>query len=449
MNRQRESTSHPAIKITPKIYEISPMEPTVKFGVFEGLIKNKKSENLIISLSGFGDLREEHIKFECQNSIDEALPDTTAIFLRDTSRSWYTNTDGFEKLVEFLLGFIDSNQIKETTIFGVSMGAFGAVLLAKRLKAKRAIALSPRTLLGKNCTFDDRLLDYSSKILNFDNHDMRNLVDGIPEVTVIFSIDVKEDAAHAVRLFGSQARLLCCHGEHNIALTLKQRNQLVSFFRDSTSGNMNPVEFQFFELTSELGKLIYETTHINNKKNVLELIARLPESQTPSFVQRELYSFWMARFLTNTQESFRPFEALYAYPAHTGQTLQGPQITPYLGKGWARSEPFGSWGIGKHHIVRFKVTDLIPGKKVLVVLNFRILRHDSIPRINSYFFINGVAIDYPQNDSNTLQIESLVDESLVEIFIHTPNPMSPSKAGISADDRELSVALLKIAIYPR
>ncbi len=423
------------------------MDITARHGVYESLTNNKSSKKLIISLAGVGDLRLDEIRFESQASIAEGVPEISSIFVRDTSRSWYTNEDGFDGLVEHLRTFIDQQEITDVTVYGVSMGGYGAIVLATYINANRAIAISPRTLLGPSCKFDPRLYDYASKLKDIRHEALSTLSFEDLNVTIISSIDIREDAAHASLMVGTRAQVLGAHGEHNVSLTLKQKGLLPDFVRDCTKGSIDTEKYGFFEISEDLAKLIDLDIIKKNQKETMQLIDNIPDSHAPSFAHKSLYRKWLNNYIESSDG--RNFETRHAYPAHTGQIIDGSNLIPYLESGWAGPEKFGVWGVGLFHSLRFELIDMPKGGRALIVVNARAFIHANVPPVKLIAYINGVKSSDTTCTTDQIQFEAVVCSPMVKIDLYTENPCSPYSAGISDDRRELSIAITKISIYPR
>lgn len=423
------------------------MDISARHGVYESLVNNRFSPKLIISLSGLGDLDRDEIRFESVSSIEKGAPDTSSIFVRDTSRSWYTNESGFDGLVEFINAFIEHNHILDVTVYGVSMGGFGAIVLARYINANRVIAISPRTVLGKACTFDGRLSSLVSK-LNEIRHDRLSNIDlGDTDVTIISSIDVMEDAAHAAMMAGTKATLLGAHGDHNVSLTLKLKGLLPRFMQACIEGKIEPKDFGFFELSNDLAEAIKLHAIENRREESALKLNTIPDNITPSFLYPELYRTWLSQYISSLDG--RNFEARHAYPAHTGQVIEGRSLIPYIGNGWAGPEEFGVWGVGLNHSIRLELIDLHPGDRALVVVYGKVFNHKDAPQIKLEGYINGHKSIDTVCTADAYQLEAIVNCSIVNIDLFTANPCSPKSIGVSDDDRELSIAVTKIVIAPR
>lgn len=423
------------------------MDISSRHGVYETLVKNKFSKKLIISVSGVGDIEKNEIPFESQSSIEAGVPDVSSIFVRDISRSWYTNEHGFDGLIEFLRSFIEHQQITDVTIYGVSMGACGALLISKYINANRAIAISPRTLLGESCTFDRRILDLSSKVKSPRHPDLAKIDFRSTQVTIIASIDTPEDAVHASRMVATNAKVLGARGDHNVAHTMRLKGLLSELIKSSVDGLIIPEKFGFFELSADFATSV--TMHVVDHIGLDSIpnLHNIPDNQIPQYMLRFLYKKWIYNYLNSPQDS--NFEKLHAYPAHIGQVLEGPSLTPYLASGWSSPEDFGIWGIGHYHSIRFDLVDYNLGDQILIAAYGRVFTHSSIPPIELVGYVNGRKCIDAKLSSHTYQFESMVYEPNVQIDFFTANPISPSSAGIGADSRNLSIAITKILIEHR
>ncbi|MNH29048.1 hypothetical protein D3C79_892560 [compost metagenome] len=92
---------------------------------------------------------------------------------------------------------------------------------------------------------------------------------------------------------------------------------------------------------------------------------------------------------------------------------------------------------------------MFAGARALVVISGRAFVHKNVPPIRLIAYVNGVKAVDTVCLADHVQFEALVSSSIVSVDMYTDNPYSPFCAGISDDKRELSVALTRIAIYPR
>lgn len=248
-------------------------------------------------------------------------------------------------------------------------------------------------------------------------------------------------------MVGTRASVFGVHGEHNVSLTIKQRGLLPEFVKDCTEGKFNPEKLGMFPVSENLAKVIRLDVIERKKQEANELCSAIPDEQIPSFMFGHLYRRWLSRYLQSSDG--RNFETRHAYPAHTGQIIEGTALMPYLGFGWAGPEKFGVWGVGLNHSLRLEIVDFAQGDRAFVVVYGRAFVHKNVPPIKLSGYINGQKSIETTCTSDQYQLEAVVSSPIVNIDLFTENPCSPRNAGISDDSREISVAITKICIYPR
>lgn len=418
------------------------MEDIRDFGAYQVATgKITDSNKLVISLSGFGAVTGE-IPFESVNSFRNLSP--SVLYVKDNSRSWYTNRDGLEELVSYLKSFIDSNCITDVTTYGISMGGFGAALIAYKINACRAIALSPRTLIGTICDFDHRNKEYIEKLKDIEYDDMRDLITKNTKLIVIFSIDDPFDASHAARLKNTLATVFGYRGEHNIARTLKNRGLLERFLQACLLDELDPNEFGFCEPPAEALQLGLAWITNNRSENLHQSFERTSDQFVPTYMYEHLKARWLEHYFDSLPVPFISVDSVIAFPAHPLLIAENKDIAPYLGLGWATPEDFGAWGVGKHHTINIRLTNLPEQGKVRLFLSFRVFRSTVAPTIDVSYTCNGRPPAMVTEGDGSHLVEFTCSDTLLFINIHTPNPVRPVDYGINNDSRALSVALTSI-----
>jgi hypothetical protein len=418
------------------------------FGDYQaGIAQITDTSRLVISLSGFGPANGE-IPFESVHSLKSLTLNPCLIYVKDNSRSWYTNKNGFDDLITFLKEFISQNKISDISVFGISMGGFGAVLLANKLNANRAIALSPRTLIGPKCTFDSRNKEYMDHLFDIEVDDMRDLLSENSHVTVLYSIDDPFDAAHAARLKDTSAKVLAFRGEHNIAKTLKSKGRLDKFMEACITNKLAIEDYGFFIAPSELLLLSLNKLLPDSVPTANQVLKEMSPEHIPDYLYRDLQSIWIAKHFSAPYSKQVPYESATAYPAHPFLTAEGPRVSPYLGIGWAGPENFGVWADGVHHTLKLRMTSMPANGEVRISIALRTFSDERAPKIIAEYHCNG-ELPVKSETSGLMQVVTfLATEPYVEITIYTPNAVRPAELGISGDKRMLSVAILGITIEP-
>lgn len=167
------------------------------------------------------------------------LPHLTKILLRDPARSWYNDSiPGFGETIPEIAASIRSevSRLGATRIItlGPSMGGYAAILFGCLLKADRAIALAPQTLL------DPIFFHSPPPSLKLQAPDLRPYIECAPEIPidVVAGWDDPLDVFHAQRVaeFAS-VRILALPGRtHWLSAELHAEGKLVSLITELVHG---------------------------------------------------------------------------------------------------------------------------------------------------------------------------------------------------------------------
>lgn len=416
----------------------------IKNGVYNYFIRPGKSLDLFISVSGIGDLEKNIVNFECVRSLGEALPDHHLIFVRDNSRSWYTNKDGWNELVVALTNYISANSINRVTIFGLSMGGFGALRLSKFVAATNVVALSPRTVLGSEGSFDPRNKIFFDQIRETEYGEAKDFLSADTSYTLIFSVDVMEDTIHAERMIGRKVKLLACRGDHNIAQSLQERGILIDFLQDSASDRITPEKYKFFNPKPEHFLIASTYSKIGRPRERAQFLSEIDPSLVPEYAFKELSDLRIKNSLISDSDA----ASLTAYPAHSSQIIHTDYLSKYLGLGWYKPEAFGVWGDGIYHVLKIFISDMPHVKKVIAKLKFQLYTTENCPHIHVNIYANRKQVFDIQRYYDYFLVEFITECQNLEIIIETPESFSPSELGKGGDNRKLSVGISKIHLTP-
>ncbi|WP_159998316.1 hypothetical protein [Roseomonas sp. 18066] len=70
-------------------------------------------------------------------------PQADRLFLRDQKRSWYNTAEGWDDLASFIAALAAAKPYRRIAVIGVSMGAYGALLLGALLPQAVVVAMAP------------------------------------------------------------------------------------------------------------------------------------------------------------------------------------------------------------------------------------------------------------------------------------------------------------------
>ncbi|ONG52453.1 hypothetical protein BKE38_14525 [Pseudoroseomonas deserti] len=128
------------------IVERSALQPGLQaFGGYEldfAPAAGAPAEQLVIAVTGLRRAGEPITGFDFHASL-MARPGIDRLFLRDQRQSWYNAEDGWAALAAALRGQVAAGGYARVTVLGVSMGAFGALLVGALLPEARVVALCP------------------------------------------------------------------------------------------------------------------------------------------------------------------------------------------------------------------------------------------------------------------------------------------------------------------
>lgn len=114
----------------------------VRFGGYEARFSRCAApRGLVIALTGVGNTSAPLASYEFAGSLARRPVDT--LLIRDQLRSWYNAPEGWAALLGWLTGRLAGRDYGHVTILGVSMGAYGALLLGEALPRARVVAMSP------------------------------------------------------------------------------------------------------------------------------------------------------------------------------------------------------------------------------------------------------------------------------------------------------------------
>ncbi|WP_179381080.1 hypothetical protein [Jannaschia marina] len=89
--------------------------------------------------------------------------ENNVLFVTDRRASWYAAPGLWPKVVRLVRYLRKSEGIEEIVTLGTSMGGYGALLLPREMRVRRAIAFSPQLTLDRTLTDDTRWPDVMGK----------------------------------------------------------------------------------------------------------------------------------------------------------------------------------------------------------------------------------------------------------------------------------------------
>jgi hypothetical protein len=437
---------------------------SMKFGVYEVEISLRDSQRLIVSFAGIGDIDSGEMPYEWQDSLSDWNDNISYIFIRDTSRSWYTNESGISSLAQWLNELIFDLNISYSIGFGLSMGGYGALILDSLVKFDLTVAISSRTYLGRESQFDNRLTELSELVTSSQKTNAYNLLRDVGNYIFLYSIDDINDMMHASRLYfikPQNVKMFSTRGPHNIGYNEKKirglKPLLSWLFLDNCASPLEgfkPFTLDTAVIASTLEKMNFpESITASAYEEYFQHIAPadIPELILVSCAQHSLDSH-IRTCLTHDRhqrESIFSSSRLHLSPIVSLSHLTVNSFARNLTLGWSDPEEDGCWAIGIWHFIEGSIIDSGIGPYQLRV-DYRVyLPPESSQTINFYdedglMCIESVHHKYGR-DAGTVFIP-LRTPYLFKILIETANPLMPSACSSSEDTRELSIFVTSLTV---
>lgn len=155
------------------------------------------------------------------------------LFVTDRKRSWYSRPGLQQQVVETVLTFKDRSGSSDVVTLGNSMGGHGAMLFAKRLGARAAIAFAPQYSLSPAVLTENRWDHYRPHMTESLLADLGDWVDGSFLSYAIFGNQRRADDQHMRRLtaLAGTAVWQVFGAGHSVARVLKERGKLAQSVR--------------------------------------------------------------------------------------------------------------------------------------------------------------------------------------------------------------------------
>lgn len=412
------------------------------FGDFELLVSPASTTKVQIFLAGVGNVARQDISFDFLGVGERSSSTHHCIHIKDNSRSWYNSINGWSDVVDNIQGYIARNNIDEISIIGVSMGGYGAFILAKSLPASHVVAFAPRTRLYENDDFDTRNRDLI-RAVNVRLPEIKPILSSENRYHVIFSIDEAEDTTHAARLAGSdRVQLLAARGGHNVAQSLARIGVLSSFLTGITRADFNARKFSL--TAPPPTSFALAEAYLKRDPDMQQIIDCTASQYVPRYLSAEYISRWMATEIVRNSSHIR-----IAAPLFTNTSVQPAELGQFLVAGWSHNEGWGIWADGRFHIIRFIVPDVQWHRSVIVRLTFSNLSIAGVP-VEQHVIVslNGIPLADQVTREPRITLICETECNFNEIRIETPNAVAPRMLGGNNDSRRLSIALLSISVVP-
>jgi pimeloyl-ACP methyl ester carboxylesterase len=182
------------------------------------------ARRLVVVFTGFPDLPNGERTDEFVGSAS-ADGENNVLFVTDRKGGWYSTEGLWTRIVGVIREVLEQRDIRELITLGVSMGGYGALLLPRDLRVRRAVAFAPQVTLDRDLVDDDRWP-------SIDNPPERDLPATMrrsrTQYTVAAGVGNALDIAHLDLLpdYGRVHRYLLPTRRHNVAAALKEAGLL-------------------------------------------------------------------------------------------------------------------------------------------------------------------------------------------------------------------------------
>lgn len=438
---------------------------SMKFGVYEVETFLTNSHRLIVSFAGIGDVDSDDIPYEWYDSLVNWNNGINYVFIRDTSRSWYTNENGMAPLIQWLGNLISERNISNTIGFGLSMGGYGSLVVDSMLKFDLTVAISSRAYIGRECEFDQRLIELSERLANPEKMNVHNLFRDEGNYIFLYSIDDMDDMKHASRLYLTKpdnVSMFSTRGSHNIGHNEKKirgLNRLLTWlFSDNCISQLDGFK-PFTRDTAVIASMLENSTPPGTITSAMyneyfQYInpVDLPEHALATCADRSLDSYirsWITQGGLES-DSILTRSRLHLCPIVTSCYLNIGSFSKNLTFGWSQPEEDGCWATGIWHFMEGSIVDGGDGPYGLK-MEYRVYLPPNSHQTINFFDRNGIQLQsvHHENgrDSGNVLIP-LGESRLFQILVQTPTPLMPSDFANSEDNRELSIFITSLAVIP-
>ena len=438
---------------------------SLEFGDYEASCLLRGTDKLVVSFAGIGDLVNPTPDYEWMDSLAGWSDDCSFIFIKDNSRSWYTNDIGIYEFALWLRNLMNELQFKESIAFGLSMGAYGAVIVDSLIHFDLVIALSSRSSVGVEADFDPRLESFSSKVKAHSNNNLMNLIRDDGTYIYLYSIDDPCDMMHAARLYELKkpnVRIFKTRGQHNIGYNIKKvfgLNSLFDWIFEYRCLQKHIAFTPFTDSTVDIAKKLEELGHPTElstedynqsfQKWELDLIPRAILDNILVHAVDQTFDTLLKKTSPRTISCTQNIR-LHLLPIIAYCHLNPEEFVKNLSFGWSDLEPAGCWAVGKWHFIEGHILGLNHSKHALAIEYDVYLPAGTTQIIR--FYLNSVDLlicerthEGGQN-SGTVFIPLL--DGFLSLLIETPNFTSPKSNNEGDDKRLLSLFVKSLTVIP-
>lgn len=408
---------------------------------------------MIISVSSLGDPGVIS-SFEWMGTLQALEPDAHLIFLRDRGKTWFNDEDGWLELIDYLKSYQEREGVQSTYALGLSMGGYGAAILAAALPIRSVLMLAPQACINEEASFDHRFNYLWSQIEEKPRPSLIRPMDEATSYLCCFTVDDAFDVKHASLLMQnlSEVTVIPIRGQHNVGGELRARDEhrsLIGAFLGHNGEHCVAMFSGDLDTIFLLAALFIQENFCGIQRACDQAVMDGTEHLIPAFCYPQLSNSLMHRIACQ-QPSYTATAAAHAMPAHAGVTAVGAGLRPYLGRGWAKEEYYGFWSIETLVFVRAYMTDIAAEGPFEIMIAGEIFAPRNHPQ--SIIIRDDDRRLHEQiicGDGNTrFEAKFSIPGPLAAFTIETPNAVSPKEVTASEDPRTLGVWLKLISFMP-
>ncbi|PWR18228.1 hypothetical protein [Zavarzinia compransoris] len=426
-----------------------------QFGNYAIRRQNAESKICVICVASIGNVGKFYddgrpaLFWEFSETIHR-LGDVSAIFVQDRGRTWFNDPNGLEAMIDAIRDTLKEWKVQRVVTMGLSMGGFGALLLASRLKVDLAISIAPQTAIARDLIkgHDHRWDDLIAPVPRFPNGDLSTLNVGETEVVLMAGDLVPEDIWHIQRMPArSKSHIYMFPGaEHNLCNWLRDRGQLMPILA-ALIRQQRPVDTAAMLDAHRLGEF-------NASFHYMRAIERL--------AAQDLHTAWyhgeVARALRPDIEHYATW--LYRLRHTLGHLVfhrfvsRGPDtvfIDPK--KGWYEPESWGVWGGAEGRLdIPYPVSWTGDLKLAITLVGAVSLMRQ---RQTVTIVVNGKTIETVDLDTNqprrlfvTAIPAEILSDGVLHIQLVPDSAPTPAELGLAPDARPIGFGIEGLIVAP-
>lgn len=434
-------------------------ENEILFEDYDIAVAPGTNDELIIALCSIGDPGKIPA-MEWKGTVAQIGGRQHAIFMRDRVKSWYNSRNGWDAMIAWIRDYCARHGITRIYAFGLSMGGFGAAILARYLPLRRTLMLAPQASTQPEVYFDMRFRQYWEQIAEPHCPSVHHIGPCDTQFACVYTVDNLWDTLHAGMINDAlpNCQFIPIRGDHNVGGELQERQEHIRLLRWLLEREIDHGVTLFRGLNDDVFEnamrvMAGQTEEIGNR---VEAIVRTRGFPAVPGILFDALSGVLHRHLLFRFGSPAKARNHHAYPLCRGANIMHDRLKPYLTEGWSTIEHFGFWSEGEKCRIRAYMIDTETHAPVLLLLHaqlfiapgrrrtIRITQRDKVLAEHELFNPES----HPINKPIALSLEAT--GPLIDLVIHTPDPVAPSHVSEIPDQRTLGLWLqgLKVRYRP-